>query len=86
MPVSPHRLQRRVDFLLRRRARMNAPARAFVLDYYRRHRRLPPAYVTSLLPKSTLRRIQLRGEAEHLLGITAIFRFFARLKNGKINQ
>jgi hypothetical protein len=82
MPVSPHRLQRRVDFLLRRRAFMSAPAQAFVLAYYRRHRRLPPAYVTSLLPNSTLRRIQLRGEAEHLLGLTAVFRLLVRLRHG----
>jgi hypothetical protein len=73
-------VQKRVDFLLRRRALMSAPARAFVLEYYRCHRRLPPAYVTSLLPKSTLRRIRLRGEVEHLLGLTTFFRLLARLR------
>jgi hypothetical protein len=76
MPVPPHRLQERVDVLLRGRALMRAPARAFVLDHYRRHRRLPPAYVTALLSKAAIRRLWLRGELEHVLGLA---RFFARL-------
>jgi len=70
MAIPPHRLARRVAFLLRQREHLQSQAAAFVLRYYRTHRRLPAGYVTALLPRSTLRRIRLRGEIEHMLCIS----------------
>jgi hypothetical protein len=67
MPVSPSRLQERVAYLVRRRRWIEREAATFVLDFYRRHRRLPPAYVTVLLPSGTVRSLRLRGEFGHLL-------------------
>jgi hypothetical protein len=37
MPVSPHRLQERVAYLVRRRRFIELEAATFVLDHYRRH-------------------------------------------------
>jgi len=76
MPIPPHRLARRVAALLRQRKELRAHAPAFVLRFYRRHRRLPSAYVLALLPPSVIRRIRLRGEMEHLTGISKIFLIF----------
>lgn len=73
MAIAPHRLARRVTFLLRQRERLRSQAAAFVLRYYREHRRLPAGYVTALLPNSTVRRIRLRAEIEHVFGISRIF-------------
>lgn len=70
MAIAPHRLARRVAFLLRQRELLRSQAAAFVLRYYRTHRRLPAGYVTTLLPNSTVRRIRFRGEIEHMLGIS----------------
>lgn len=73
--VSPRRLQERVAHLVRRRQLIKVEAATFVLDYYRRYRRLPPGYVTVLLSVATVRRIRVRGELEHLLGLPALNRF-----------
>ncbi|WMT76532.1 hypothetical protein [Bradyrhizobium sp. Ash2021] len=70
MAIPPRRLARRVAFLLRQREHLRSQAAAFVLRYYRKHRRLPAGYVTTLLPSSTVRRIRLRGEIEHMLRIS----------------
>jgi hypothetical protein len=77
MPVSvpPRRLQERVAYLVRRRRFIQLEAATFVLDFYRRHRRLPPGYVTVLLSVATVRRIRVRGELEHLFGLPALYRF-----------
>jgi hypothetical protein len=75
--IPPRRLSRRVAFLLRQRQQLRAQAAAFVLQYYRDHRRLPPGYVLALLPGSIVRRIHLRAEIEYALGITKVL---ARLK------
>lgn len=69
MAIPPRRLSRRVAFLVRQRRQLRAQAPAYVLRYYRRHRRLPPGYVTSLLSKPAVRRIRLRGELEHMIGL-----------------
>ena len=69
MTIPSRRLSRRVAFLLRLRRQLRAQAPAFVLLYYRRSRRLPPAYVLSLLSSSAVRRIRLRGEIEHMIGL-----------------
>ncbi|MDA9491000.1 hypothetical protein XI08_18360 [Bradyrhizobium sp. CCBAU 11361] len=75
MQVSPHRLQERVAYLVRRRRWIKVEAATFALDFYRCHRRLPPGYVTVLLPIATVRRIRVQGELEHLLGLPALNRF-----------
>src|SRR6478672_3435320 len=75
VPVSPRRLQERVAYLVRRRGWIKLEAATFVLHFYRDHRRLPPAYVTVLLPAATLVRIRVRGELEHLVGLPALHRF-----------
>jgi hypothetical protein len=72
MAIPPRRLSRRVAVLLRQRRHLRAQAPAFVLQYYRDHRRLPPGYVLVLLPASTVRRIRLRAEIEHTLGIVRL--------------
>ncbi|WP_426436964.1 hypothetical protein [Bradyrhizobium genosp. P] len=72
MAIPPHRLARRVAFLLRQREQLRSQAAAYALRHYRAHRRLPPGYVTALLPGATVRRIRLRGEIEHVLGISRI--------------
>lgn len=69
MAIPSGRLSRRVAFLLHQRRQLRAQAPAYVLRYYRRHRPLPPAYVTSLLSSPTVRRIRFRGEIEHLIGL-----------------
>ena len=71
MAIPPHRLSRRVAFLVRQRRQLRAQAPAYVLRYYRRHRRLPAGYVLSLLAAPTVRRIRLRGELEHLIGLAS---------------
>jgi len=73
MPIPPRRLARRVAALLRERETLREQAPAFTLRFYRKHRRLPPAYVLALLPASAIRRIRLRGEIEHIIGIAAVF-------------
>jgi hypothetical protein len=70
MPIPPRSLDRRVASLLRQREKLRAQAPAFALRFYRKHRRLPPAYVLALLSPAVARRIRLRGEIEHLLGIS----------------
>ncbi|MBR0831300.1 hypothetical protein JQ596_37925 [Bradyrhizobium manausense] len=75
--IPPRRLARRVAALLRQRRHLRAQAPAYVLQYYRDHRRLPPAYVTVLLPASIVRRIRLRAEIEHIFGIAQLL---ARLR------
>jgi hypothetical protein len=72
MAIPPHRLARRVAFLLRQREHLRSQSAAYALRHYRAHRRLPPGYVTTLLCRSTVRRIRLRGEIEHVLGISRI--------------
>ena len=72
MAIPPRRLARRVASLLRQRQQLRARAPAYVLQFYRHHRRLPPGYVTALLPASIVRRIRLRGEIEHTLGIVRV--------------
>jgi hypothetical protein len=72
MAIPSRRLARRVAFLLRQREQLRPQAAAFVLRFYRTHRRLPAGYVTALLPRSALQRIRLRGEMEHALGIARI--------------
>lgn len=78
MPIPPRRLARRVAVLIRQREILRSQAAAFTLRYYRTYRRLPAGYVITLLASSTIRRIRLRGEIEHLLGIP---RVMARLKD-----
>jgi hypothetical protein len=73
MPIPPHRLARRVAALLCQREKLRAQAPAFTLRFYRKHRRLPPAYVLVLLSATTVRRIRLRGEIEHVFGIAEFF-------------
>jgi hypothetical protein len=73
--VSPRRLQERVAYLVRRRRWIRIEAATFALDFYRRHRRLPPGYVTVLLTRKTVQRIRVRGELEHILGLPAFYRF-----------
>lgn len=73
--VSTRRLQERVAYLVRRRRWIKVEAATFTLNFYRRYRRLPPGYVTTLLPVVTVRRIRVRGELEHLLGLPALNRF-----------
>lgn len=73
--VSTRRLQERVAYLVRRRRWIRVEAATFALHFYRRHRRLPPGYVTVLLSERTVRRIRVRGELEHLLGLPALNRF-----------
>jgi len=70
--MPPPSLGRRVAALLRQRKRLRAQAPAYILQYYRGHRRLPPGYVTALLPASIVRRIRLRAELEHMLGIVRL--------------
>jgi hypothetical protein len=77
MSASPRSLRRRVSFLLKARPRLRARAAADALDHYRRHRQLPPGYVTRLLTAAAVRRIRLRGEIEHMLRISRILLNFA---------
>ncbi|MBB4366645.1 hypothetical protein GGD65_007718 [Bradyrhizobium sp. CIR18] len=63
-------------YLVRLRRLLAVQAAAFVLGYYRCHRRMPPAYVLRLLPSGTAHRIRLRAELERLLGLRAFCRFF----------
>jgi hypothetical protein len=72
MAIPPRRLARRVAVLLRQRRHLRARAPAYVLQYYRDHRRLPPGYVLVLLPAWIVRRIRLRAEIEHILGIVRL--------------
>jgi len=76
-PVTPsaRRLADRVNYLVRLRRLLTPQAAPFVLDYYRRERRMPPSYVLRLLPSTTVNRLRLRGEVELLLGIPSIHRF-----------
>ena len=83
MSLSPLSLKRRVRFLLRTRSKLCAQAAADALDHYRRHRRLPPAYVTRLLSTASVRRIRLRGDIEHALGLARIFSIFGRMRAWK---
>jgi hypothetical protein len=73
MAIPSRRLSRRVALLLRQRQLLRAQAPAYVLRYYRQHQRLPPGYVLTLVPRSDIRRIRLRGEIEHALGLTCLF-------------
>jgi hypothetical protein len=73
--VSPRRLQERVAYLVKRRRWIKIEAATFALDFYRRHRKLPPGYVTVLLDGKTVQRIRIRGELEHVLGLPAFYRF-----------
>ncbi|WP_128946128.1 hypothetical protein [Bradyrhizobium zhanjiangense] len=59
-------------FLISQREQLRPQAAAFVLRFYRTHGRLPAGYITALLPRSALRRIRLRGEIEHALGLARI--------------
>ena len=72
MAIPPRRLARRVAALLHQRRHLRARAPAYVLQFYRDHRRLPPGYVTVLLPASVVRRIRVRAEIEHTLGIVRL--------------
>ena len=75
MSLSPRRLKERVDYLVRLRRVIAAEATPFVIDYYRRNRRMPPSYVLALLPSTTVRRLRLRGEIEFLLKLPSIYSF-----------
>ena len=77
--VSPRRLARRVDCLLRQRRHLRAQAPAFVLQYYRDHRRMPPGYVLALLPASIVRRIRLRAEIEHAFEIVRLLALLRKI-------
>jgi hypothetical protein len=68
------RLEARMRALLARRAVLARQAARFVLDFYRRHRRLPAAYVTALLPPQAVRRLVMRGEIEHTLHVAGLAR------------
>ena len=78
MNPSPLSLKKRVRFLLRSRSALRAQAAAHALAHYRRHRRLPPAYVTRLLSAAAVRRIRLRGELEHVLRVVEFLSAFER--------
>jgi hypothetical protein len=78
--VHPRELRHRVGLLLHQRPLLRAHAAAFVRDYYRTHRRLPAGYVLALLPRAKIRRLLVRGEIEHVLGLAGIFARFARLR------
>jgi hypothetical protein len=73
MAIPPRRLSRQVAFLLRQRQQLRAQAPAYLLQYYRQHRRLPPGYVLTLLSRSDVRRIRLRGKIEHAFGLACFF-------------
>jgi hypothetical protein len=78
MSPSPLSLKKRVRFLLQGRSALREQAAAHALAHYRRHRRLPPAYVTRLLSAPSVRRIRLRGEIEHVLRVAGILSAFDR--------
>jgi hypothetical protein len=86
VPPSPRRLKERVAYLIRLRRLVTAEAEAFVLEHYRRHRRMPPAYVLALLPSTTVRRLRLRGELEFLLRIPSFYRFSRLLLDRAIDR
>jgi hypothetical protein len=67
MPLAPDALARRVASLVERRKAMRERAHYFTLDFYRRHRGLPPRYVTRLLPPGAIKGIIVRGEVEFAL-------------------
>lgn len=77
--IQPRRLARRVAVLLRQRRHLRAQAPAYVLRYYRDHRRLPPGYVLVLLPASIVRRIRLRAEIEHALGFVRLLAWLQKI-------
>jgi hypothetical protein len=84
--VSPHRLQERVAYLVRRRRWIRVEAATFALDFYRRYRRLPPGYVTVLMDRRTVQRIRIQGELEHLLGLPAFHGFSRLLRTRAIDR
>lgn len=84
MAIPPGRLARRIAALLRQRRYLRAQAPAYVLRYYRDHRRLPPGYVTVLLPASIVRRIRLRAEIEHIIGIVRLLAWLKKFLNGSV--
>jgi hypothetical protein len=60
------------------RPALRRQAKHVLLDYYRKHRKLPKNALLSLVGSRALYRIVARGEIEHTLGIAWVLRHARR--------